>query len=42
MADDTVRGSIDGAVAEVLGLPDWAGLRRLLAQEPIISLKRLS
>lgn len=41
MAADPVRARIDGAVARALGLPDFAVLRRLLAQEPVVCLKRL-
>ncbi len=41
MGADPVRLEIDRAVAEVLGLPDLAVLRRLLAQEPVICLKKL-
>lgn len=41
MEDDSVRIKIDKAVSEALGLPDLGGLRMLLGQEPVISLKRL-
>jgi hypothetical protein len=41
MAADPVRARIDAAVAEALGLPDFGVLRRLLAQEPVVCLKRL-
>jgi hypothetical protein len=38
---DPVRARIDAAIGEVLGLPDFSVLRRLLAQEPVVCLKRL-
>jgi len=41
MAADPVRASIDAAVAQALNLPDFSILRRLLAQEPVVCLKRL-
>jgi hypothetical protein len=41
MADDPVRARIDAEVAQVLGLPDFSGLRRLLAREPVVCLNRL-
>lgn len=41
MASDPVRAAMDEAVAQVLDLPDFSILRELLAQEPIICLKRL-
>lgn len=41
MSDDPVRHDIDAAIARVLGLPDLAILRTLLAQEPGICLTRL-
>lgn len=41
MADDPVRRNIDAAIARVLGLPEVAILRTLLAQEPGICLGRL-
>jgi hypothetical protein len=41
MADDPVRARIDQAVAKALGLPDFSVLRRLLAQEPVVCLRRL-
>ena len=41
MADDPVRDRIDQAVAKTLGLPDFSVLRRLLAQEPVVCLRRL-
>jgi hypothetical protein len=41
MADDPVRARIDAAVAQALNLPDFSILRRLLAQEQVVCLKRL-
>jgi hypothetical protein len=41
MAADTVRARIDAAVAQALNLPDFSVLRRLLAQEPVVCLRRL-
>jgi hypothetical protein len=41
MAADEVRADIDQSIAEVLSLPDFSILRTLLAQEPVISMKRL-
>jgi hypothetical protein len=41
MATDEVRAAIDAAIAEALGLPDFSVLRTLLAQEPVVCLKRL-
>jgi hypothetical protein len=41
MADDKTRAVIDQAISEALGLSDLTGLRRKLAQEPLISLKPL-
>jgi hypothetical protein len=41
MADDPVRARIDEAIGEALGLPDLSVLRRLLAQEPVVCLRRL-
>ena len=38
---DPVRAQIDATIAEVLGLPDFTILRRLLAQEPVVCLRRL-
>ena len=38
---DPIRAGIDGAVARALRLPDFSILRTLLAQEPIVSLKKL-
>ncbi len=41
MDKDEVRAAIDTSVAEALGLPDFSVLRTLLAQEPVVCLKRL-
>ncbi|MBI3873271.1 MAG: hypothetical protein HY304_09370, partial [candidate division Zixibacteria bacterium] len=41
MDSDSVRAEIDGAVAEALGLPDIAPIRGMLANEPIVCLRRL-
>ncbi len=41
MATDPVRARIDAAVSQALGLPDISILRNLLAQEPVVCLKRL-
>ncbi|MFZ5453973.1 MAG: hypothetical protein ACOZF2_19155 [Thermodesulfobacteriota bacterium] len=41
MAIDLNRAKIDAAVSKALGLPDFSILRRLLAQEPVVCLKRL-
>ncbi len=41
IAEDPVRAEIDEAVRKAFRLPDFSILRRLLAQEPILSLKRL-
>lgn len=41
MAADPVRARIDAAVAQALNLPDFSVLRRLLAQEPVVCLRRL-
>ncbi|MBO9308763.1 MAG: hypothetical protein J7551_03150 [Chloroflexi bacterium] len=41
MERDPTRAAIDAALSEALALPDLSGLRILLGQEPIISLKRL-
>lgn len=41
MADDPVRSRIDAAISEALRLPDYSILRKLLAQEPVVCLKRL-
>lgn len=42
MAHDPTRVQIDAAIQHVLGLPDFAILRELLAQEPVVCLKPLS
>jgi hypothetical protein len=41
MEHDVTRAAIDAALSEALALPDLSGLRLLLGQEPVISLKRL-
>jgi len=41
MNNDSVRVEIDRAIAQVLNLPDFSSLRRLLAQEPVVCLRRL-
>ena len=41
MDKDPVRARIDAAVSQALGLPDFSILRSLLAQEPVVCLKRL-
>lgn len=41
MDEDPVRAKIDEAICQVLDLPDLSVLRTLLAQEPIVCLKRL-
>jgi len=41
MDADPVRGQIDAALAQALGLPDISILRRLLAREPVVCLQRL-
>jgi hypothetical protein len=41
MENDATRAAIDAALSEALALPDLSGLRLLLGQEPVISLKRL-
>jgi len=41
MAEDPVRAMIDAAVMQGLNLPDFSVLRRLLAQEPVVCLRRL-
>lgn len=41
MDKDPVRARIDEAVAQALNLPDFSILRRLLAQEPVVCLRRL-
>ncbi|MCY4023115.1 MAG: hypothetical protein OXF32_06680 [Anaerolineaceae bacterium] len=41
MAEDETRAAIDNALSEVLGLPDLAPLREMLAREPVVSMQRL-
>jgi hypothetical protein len=41
LAEDPVRCSIDEAVSQALGLPDFTRLRKLLADEPILTLRPL-
>jgi hypothetical protein len=41
MANDVTRNAIDGAVTQVLGLPDISILREMLAREPVVCLKSL-
>ena len=41
MDADPVREIIDAAIGQALGLPDIAVLRRLLAREPVVCLRRL-
>ena len=41
MADCAARRRLDDGISEILGLPDLAGLRRLLASEPVITNRRL-
>ncbi len=41
MADCTARRRLDDGLAEILGLPNLDGLRRLLASEPVVSNRRL-
>jgi len=40
MEDDPMRAKIDGAIQEVFGFPDMRYLRKVLADEPTICLKR--
>jgi hypothetical protein len=42
MGNDLVRQAIDTAISEALRLPDLSILRKLLAQEPVVCLRRLS
>ncbi len=42
IADDPVRVKIDALFSEILGLPDLAPLREMLAREPVICLRSLS
>ena len=41
MAECGTRRRLDEGMAEILGLPDLSGLRRLLATEPVVSNQRL-
>ena len=41
MVDCPVRRALDDGLSEILGLPNLAGLRRLLASEPVVSNRRL-
>lgn len=41
MNTDAVRAEIDKCIAQVLNLPDFSILRELLAQEPVVCLRRL-
>jgi hypothetical protein len=41
MDEDAVRKAMDAALAQALGLPDFSILRTLLAQEPVVCLRRL-
>ena len=41
MAHCPARRQLDDGIAAILGLPDLAGLRRLLATEPVVSNRRL-
>ena len=41
MDQDDARKALDREVSAALGLPDLSPLRRMLAREPIISLKPL-
>ena len=41
MASDDVRADIDRSIASALRLPDFSILRTLLAQEPVVCLRRL-
>jgi hypothetical protein len=38
---DEVRARIDAAIGQALGLLDFSIFRRLLAQEPVVCLRRL-
>ena len=42
MANDAVRAQIDAAIAQTFNLPDFSVLRELLAQEPVVCLRRLA
>ena len=41
MADCSTRRRLDDSLSQILDLPDLAGLRRLLASEPVVSNQRL-
>jgi hypothetical protein len=41
MNHDPIRAEIDNAIAEALDLPDFSILRTLLAQEPVVCMKRI-
>ncbi len=41
MAQCPARRRLDDGIAAILGLPNLAGLRRLLATEPVVSNRRL-
>ena len=41
MADCSTRRRLDDSLSQILDLPDLAGLRRLLASEPVVSNRRL-
>ena len=41
MAHDPARAALDAGVSRILGLPDLATLRTLLASEPVVSNRRL-
>ena len=41
MAECAARRRLDDGLAEILGLPDLDGLRRLLASEPVVTNRRL-
>ena len=41
MAECAARRRLDDGMSEILGLPDLAGLRRLLATEPVVANARL-
>ena len=41
MADCPARRSLDDGVSQILGLPNLAKLRDLLASEPVVSNRRL-
>ena len=41
MVDYPARRALDDGLSAILGLPNLAGLRRLLASEPVVSNRRL-